>query len=161
MPFTMASYSSSQPTSASDATSTVDFDAEMMVISSSPPAPPSQASSAQSISSAQPPKTPSQPPTSELDYSVWTAERYTRFPGLVAAPDSSRERAWWWQYGYKMKNERSTKGARIKWVCVRCFERKRGATQAYTFVASTGLAVVRHLKRDHSIQVSYTLPLTH
>jgi len=168
MPFTMASNSSSQPKSVSDAISIVDIDAEMTDMSSSPPAPSSQASSTQGRLTPQPPKalsplptseldSPSPLPTSGLDYSVWTAERYALWPGLVAAPDGTRERAWWWQYGYRMKDERS---AKIKWVCVRCFKRQRSATPLYTFIASTGIAITKHLK-GHSIRVSCASLLTH
>jgi hypothetical protein len=125
----------------------------MTDMSSSPPAPSSQALSTQGRLT---PHSPSPLPTSGLDYSVWTAERYALWPGLVAAPDGTRERAWWWQYGYRMKDERS---AKIKWVCVRCFKRKRSATPLYTFIASTGIAITKHLK-GHSIRVSCASLLT-
>jgi hypothetical protein len=145
----MASYTSSQPKSVSDATSIIEIDTDMIDLSSSPPVPSSQASSTHATPA------PQTVPTSQPDYSAWTAERYAMFPGLVASPDSTREKAWWWQHGYRMKDERNAPDAKaiIRWICVRCFSRRRSNTKKYNFVASTGTAIIKHLK-EHSIRVS-------
>ncbi|KAH7471429.1 hypothetical protein FOMA001_g13061 [Fusarium oxysporum f. sp. matthiolae] len=66
--------------------------------------------------------TPIPPPSSELstssastkyapskfpDYEAWTIDKFERFPGFTICHDPSRERTWWWQFGFRMKDNRS------------------------------------------------------
>ncbi|ORY59193.1 uncharacterized protein BCR38DRAFT_445889 [Pseudomassariella vexata] len=38
------------------------------------------------------------------DYSLWTSERWARYPGLLNGHDSKAERKWWWKHGYRLKD---------------------------------------------------------
>jgi hypothetical protein len=117
-----------------------DSDMETAEMSPQPPSsivPPSTSSSAPAL-------TPEQP-----DYSLWTAEKYARWPGLVEFHDTLAERSQWWRFGYRMKDERSPK--KIYWICYRCFKRNRPATNQYTYNASTWNAVEKHMRKAHGI----------
>lgn len=97
--------------------------------------------------------TPS-PPSPQFpspNYSLWTAERFQDFPGLVVDHDERCERATWWKYGYRLRDEQ--RGLTI-WVCVDCFKKKSPLIRQYRFVASTSLAIKSHLKKKHHILVS-------
>ncbi|KAH8742985.1 hypothetical protein F5883DRAFT_50468 [Diaporthe sp. PMI_573] len=60
---------------------------------------------------------PSEPSTSSAstkyapirfpDYEAWTTDKFERFPGFTICHDPSRERTWWWQFGFRMKDNRS------------------------------------------------------
>ncbi|KAH7231239.1 uncharacterized protein BKA55DRAFT_196670 [Fusarium redolens] len=58
------------------------------------------------------------------DYDVWTADKFRRFPGFTIGHDPSRERTWWWHFGYRMKDNRP-RTRKIVWVCERCFLRNK------------------------------------
>jgi hypothetical protein len=42
------------------------------------------------------------PPGGFPDYEAWTAEKFERFPGFTIFHDASRERTWWWQFGFRI-----------------------------------------------------------
>lgn len=86
------------------------------------------------------------------DYEIWTADRFQRFPGLTACHDPARERTWWWQFGFRMKDN-GPELHRIVWVCERCLIRNKPRTASYTFIASTAGSIVRHLRKEHRIVV--------
>ncbi|KAL6405347.1 Ribonuclease H-like protein [Ilyonectria robusta] len=116
------------------------FDEELEDISSTPP--PSEPST----SSASTKYIPSRVP----DYEAWTTDKFKRFPGFTTCHDPSRERTWWWQFGFRMKDNTS-KSHKIVWVCERCFLRGKPKATHYTFIASTAGSIVRHLKKEHKI----------
>lgn len=86
------------------------------------------------------------------DYEAWTPEKFERFPGLTIYHDSTRERTWWWQFGFRMKDNRA-QAPKIVWVCERCFLRNKLKTANYVFIASTAGGITRHLKKEHNILV--------
>ena len=73
-------------------------------------------------------------------YQVWTADRFERSTGFTTCHDPSRQRLWWWQFGLR------TEGP--LWVCERCFLRNKIKATYYTFIASTGGSITRHLRRS-------------
>ncbi|KAL3588058.1 hypothetical protein FPOAC2_13957 [Fusarium poae] len=86
------------------------------------------------------------------DYDVWTADKFRRFPGFTIGHDPSRERTWWWHFGFRMKdNTGRPRTRKIVWVCERCFLRNKPRTTDYVFIASTGGGIVRHLRKEHNI----------
>ncbi|KAM7210106.1 hypothetical protein V8F06_014509, partial [Rhypophila decipiens] len=103
---------------------------------------------------------PSEPPTSSAstryapsrfpDYGVWTTDKFERFPGFTICHDPSRERTWWWQFGFRMKDNRSQPN-KIVWICEKCLLRNKQKTTHYVFIASTGGSIVRHLKKEHKV----------
>lgn len=117
-------------------------DEETEMVSSPPP--PSEPSTLSTPTPSNPPGFP--------DYEVWTPEKFERFPGFTIFHDTSRERTWWWQFGFRMKDTRS-RPAKIIWVCERCFLRNKLKTTNYVFVASTAGGIARHLKKEHNILV--------
>ena len=122
------------------------FDEETEDVSSTPP--PSEPS-ASSVSSKY---APSQFP----DYEAWTTDKFERFPGFTTCHDPSRERTWWWQFGFRMKDNRS-QTHKIVWVCERCFLRNKLKATHYVFIASTAGSIVRHLRKEHKVVVSFHL----
>ena len=113
----------------------------------------------ETVSSSPPPSEPStlSTPTPYLpsgfpDYEAWTATKFERFPGFTIFHDASRERTWWWQFGFRMKDNRS-RPPKIVWICERCFLRDRLKTTKYIFIASTAGSIGRHLKKEHKISV--------
>lgn len=118
------------------------FDEEMEDASSTPP--PSE----QSASSTSTKYAPSRFP----DYEAWTTDKFKRFPGFTACHDPCRERTWWWQFGFRMKDNGS-QPHKIVWVCERCFLRNKLTAAHYTFIASTAGSIVRHLRKEHRILV--------
>ncbi|KAG7000368.1 hypothetical protein FOFC_03219 [Fusarium oxysporum] len=84
------------------------------------------------------------------DYDVWTADKFRRFPGFTIGHDPSRERTWWWHFGFRMKDNRP-RTRKIVWVCERCFLRNKPRTTDYVFIASTGGGIVRLLRKEHNI----------
>ncbi|KJZ69473.1 hypothetical protein HIM_11135 [Hirsutella minnesotensis 3608] len=86
------------------------------------------------------------------DYEAWTVDKFKRFPGFTACHDPSRERTWWWQFGFRMKDNGS-KNHKVVWVCERCFLCEKLNTTNYTFIASTAGSIVRHLRKEHKIVV--------
>lgn len=118
------------------------FDEELEDVSSTPP--PSEPST----SSASTKYIPSRVP----DYEAWTTDKFKRFPGFTACHDPSRERTWWWQFGFRMKDNRS-QPHKIVWICERCFLRNRLRTTLYVFIASTAGSIVRHLRKEHKVVV--------
>lgn len=112
-------------------------------VSSSMPLP-----SESSTNSASTTYTPSRFP----DYEAWTTDRFGRFPGFTICHDPSRERIWWWQFGFRMKDNRS-QPHKILWICERCFLRNKLKTTHYVFIASTGGSIVRHLRKEHKVVV--------
>jgi hypothetical protein len=91
------------------------------------------------------------------DYDVWTADKFRRFPGFTIGHDPSRERTWWWHFGFRMKDNRP-RTRKIVWVCERCFLRNKPRTTDYVFIASTGGGIVRHLRKEHNIVVCIIPP---
>lgn len=65
------------------------------------------------------------------NYNVWTADRFERFLGFITCYDPSRERTWWWQFGFRMKDHNS-RPYKIMWVCEECFLRKKINIRHYT-----------------------------
>jgi hypothetical protein len=118
------------------------FDEDTEMTSSPPP------SSEQSALSTPTPC----PPGGFPDYEGWTAEKFQRFPGFTIFHDASRERTWWWQHGFRMKDNRS-RPPKIVWICERCFLRNKPKTTNYTFISSTAGSIARHLKKEHRILV--------
>ncbi|EFY95405.1 Ribonuclease H-like protein [Metarhizium robertsii ARSEF 23] len=109
------------------------------------------------VSSTPPPSEPSTNSTSSVhepsrfpDYQTWTTERFKRFPNFTACHDPSRERTWWWQFGFRMKDHGS-ESHKIVWVCERCFLRNKTKAARYTFIASTAGSIVRHLRKEHKV----------
>lgn len=91
------------------------------------------------------------------NYETWTADRFKRFPGFTTCHDPSRERTWWWQFGFRMKDH-SSQPYKIVWVCERCFLRNRLRATYYTFIASTAGSIVRHLRKEHNVMVCAISP---
>jgi hypothetical protein len=103
------------------------------------------------LASSQSSSVPSQ--RSEPDYSLWTAQKYALWPGFTTFHDSVAEKNPWWQFGYRMRDERTTP-KKIYWICCQCFKRNRPLTRDYTYNASTWKGVERHMKRLHRVEVS-------
>lgn len=123
------------------------FDKEMEVVSSTPaPSEPSTSSAPTSYAAGRFP-----------DYGAWTTDKFERFPGFTICHDLSRERTWWWQFGFRMKDNRS-QPHKIVWVCERCFLRNKLKTTNYVFIASTAGSIVRHLKKEHKVLVGSLSP---
>ncbi|KHO10676.1 FluG domain-containing protein [Metarhizium robertsii ARSEF 23] len=116
------------------------FDDETDNVSSTPP--PSEPSTNSTSSAHEPSRFP--------DYQMWTTERFKRFPNFTACHDPSRERTWWWQFGFRMKDHGS-ESHKIVWVCERCFLRNKTKAARYTFIASTAGSIVRHLRKEHKV----------
>lgn len=98
------------------------------------------------------PLTPTPPPLAafNVDYSLWTEERFREFPGFICKHSPQAERADWWKYGYRMENE--ARGT-LFWVCACCFDRKGKSPRQYSFVATTSNNIQRHLQHKHRISV--------
>jgi len=82
------------------------------------------------------------------DYEAWTADKFERFPGFTIC----RERTWWWQFGFRVKDNKSQPN-KILWICESCLHRNKPKTTLYVFIASTSGSIVRHLKKEHKILV--------
>ncbi|RKK11157.1 hypothetical protein BFJ66_g18341 [Fusarium oxysporum f. sp. cepae] len=108
----------------------------------STPPPPSELSTSSASTKYAPSRFP--------DYEAWTIDKFERFPGFTICHDPSRERTWWWQFGFRMKDNRS-QPHKIVWICERCFLRNRLKTTHYVFIASTAGGIVRHLSREHKV----------
>jgi hypothetical protein len=115
------------------------------------------------VSSTLPPSEPSASsastkyaPSRFPDYEAWTTDKFERFPGLTICHDPSRERTWWWQFGFRMNDNRS-RPHKIVWVCERCFLRNKLKTTHYVFIASTA-GSIGHLKREHKVVVCSIFP---
>ncbi|KAL5313169.1 hypothetical protein ACEPPN_018902 [Leptodophora sp. 'Broadleaf-Isolate-01'] len=111
------------------------------------------------ISSPPPPSEPSIlsnptscPPSGFPDYETWTAEKFERFPGFTIFHDTSRERTWWWQFGFRMKDNRR-RPPKVVSICERCFLRDMLKITNYVFIASTAGSIARYLKKKHEILV--------
>jgi hypothetical protein len=100
------------------------------------------------LASSQPSSVPPQP-----DYALWTAQKYALWPGFTTFHDTVTEKNPWWQFGYRMRDERTTP-KKIYWICCQCFKRNRPLTRDYTYNASTWKGVERHMKRLHRMEVS-------
>lgn len=124
------------------------FDEEVEDIASTPP-PPSELSTSSASTKSAPSRFP--------DYEAWTTDKFKRFPGFTICHDPSRERTWWWQFGFRMKDNRS-QPHKIVWICERCFLRNRLKTTHYVFIASTAGGIVRHLSREHKVVVCAISP---
>jgi hypothetical protein len=96
-------------------------------------------------------------PNRSPDYEAWTTDKFKRFPGFTTCHDPSRERTWWWHFGFRMKDN-SSRPHKIVWVCERCFLRNKLKTTHYTFIASTAASIVRHLRKEHKIVVCALSP---
>ncbi|KAI3319584.1 hypothetical protein HD806DRAFT_538935 [Xylariaceae sp. AK1471] len=59
------------------------------------------------VSSA--PSTSSPLPSVHKDYDLWTPERFEGFRGFVCKQNALAERADWWKYGYRIRNEATGK----------------------------------------------------
>src|SRR6478736_9679893 len=115
----------------------------------STPPPPSELSTSSASTKYAPSRFP--------DYEAWTIDKFERFPGFTICHDPSRERTWWWQFGFRMKDNRS-QPHKIVWICERCFLRNRLKTTHYVFIASTAGGIVRHLSREHKVVVGAISP---
>ncbi|EGU73571.1 hypothetical protein FOXB_15921 [Fusarium oxysporum f. sp. conglutinans Fo5176] len=118
------------------------FDEEVEDATTSIPPPSSELSTSSASTKYAPSKFPY--------YEAWTIDKFERFPGFTICHDPSRERTWWWQFGFRMKDNRS-QPHKIVWICERCFLRNRLKTTNYVFVASTAGGIVRHLSREHKV----------
>ncbi|KNB17842.1 hypothetical protein FOXG_22068 [Fusarium oxysporum f. sp. lycopersici 4287] len=118
------------------------FDEEVEDATTSIPPPSSELSTSSASAKYAPSKFP--------DYEAWTIDKFEHFPGFTICHDPSRERTWWWQFGFRMKDNRS-QPHKIVWICERCFLRNRLKTTNYVFVASTAGGIVRHLSREHKV----------
>jgi hypothetical protein len=107
------------------------FDEDIEAASSTPP--PSEPSTSSASTKYAPIRFP--------DYEAWTTDKFRRFPGFTIGHDSSRERTWWWQFGFRMKDNRS-RPHKIVWICERCFLRNRPKTTDYVYIALTGGGIV-------------------
>jgi hypothetical protein len=92
------------------------------------------------------------PPSGFPDYKAWTAEKFERFPSFTTFHNASRERTWWWQFGFRMKDNR-LRPPKVVWICERCFLRDKLKTTNYVFIALTAGSIARHLKKEHKIVV--------
>lgn len=86
------------------------------------------------------------------DYSFWTEEIFTHFPGLVTFHESINEKSWIWRYGFRMRDPR-VKPAKALWICHICCRRRKPTPSNYTYVASTTGGIERHLRKSHGIEV--------
>ncbi|EFZ03855.2 hAT family dimerization domain protein [Metarhizium robertsii] len=84
------------------------------------------------------------------DYEAWTTDKFERFPGFTTCHDPTRERTWWWQFGFRMKDNRS-QSHKIIWVCEKCFLRNKLRSTHYVFIASTAGSIIRHLRKEHKV----------
>jgi hypothetical protein len=97
---------------------------------------------------------PSSPPSVSIrshfhtpDYSRWREDWWYRFSNHLLAA-GSRERSWWWQYGYRLKRTESdlAPASRYVWVCATCVARSQPPpVNRYAFVASIGRSIEHHL----------------
>ena len=126
-----------------------DIDMQMEVTSQSLSMSPS--SRAPLLASSQPSSIP--PQGNEPDYTLWTVQKYSLWPGFTTFHDPTAEKNPWWQFGYRMRDERPTP-KKIYWICCQCFKRNRPLTRDYTYNASTWKGVERHMKRLHRMEVS-------
>lgn len=125
------------------------FDEEVEDATTSIPPPSSELSTSSASTKYAPSKFP--------DYEAWTIDKFERFPGFTICHDPSRERTWWWQFGFRMKDNRS-QPHKIVWICEGCFLRNRLKTTNYVFAASTAGGIVRHLSREHKVVVGAISP---
>lgn len=88
------------------------------------------------------------------DYEAWTTDKFERFPGFTTCHDPTRERTWWWQFGFRMKDNRS-QSHKIIWVCEKCFLRNKLRSTHYVFIASTAGSIIRHLRKEHKVMVCF------
>jgi hypothetical protein len=123
------------------------FDEDMEAASSTPP--PSEPSTSSASTKYAPIRFP--------DYEAWTTDKFRWFPGFTIGHDPSRERTWWWQFAFRMKDNRS-RPHKIVWICERCFLRNRPKTTDYVYIASTGGGIVRHLRKEHEVVVCVIPP---
>ncbi|KAF5121007.1 putative AC transposase [Metarhizium anisopliae] len=84
------------------------------------------------------------------NYDAWTTDKFRRFPGFTIGHVPSRERTWWWQFGFRMKDNRS-QPHKIVWICELCFLRNRSRAADFVFIASTSGGIARHLRKEHKI----------
>ncbi|OAA58903.1 hypothetical protein LEL_10870 [Akanthomyces lecanii RCEF 1005] len=49
--------------------------------------------------------------------------------------------------------DHSARPYKIMWICEGCFLRKKKNARHYTFIASTGGSIVRHLRKEHKVGV--------
>ncbi|KAG6990743.1 putative AC transposase [Fusarium oxysporum f. sp. conglutinans] len=75
------------------------FDEEVEDATTSIPPPSSELSTSSASTKYAPSKFPY--------YEAWTIDKFERFPGFTICHDPSRERTWWWQFGFRMKDNRS------------------------------------------------------
>ena len=92
-----------------------------------------------------------------------TEEDWNTFPWIESFPEhvrSDEERnAWWWKYGFKLKDCRSgTKPrARSRFICVLCYRRLKGRSydiSRLNFDASGAGSIRGHLVGRHNIKAS-------
>jgi hypothetical protein len=93
----------------------------------------------ETASSTQPPSEPSTSSASRKyapvrfpDYDAWTTDKFRRFPGFTIGHDLSRERTWWRQFGFRMKDNRS-RPHEIAWICERGILWNKPKTTNYVF----------------------------
>lgn len=103
-----------------------------------------------------PASTPSAPypnrPNDFLDYSVWTAKRFEKWPAFEIAHKPVAERKWWWKHGYRLRDTRKSENKGIIWVCETCYLEDRHPSKC-KFDATTSRSVERHLSEKHQIEV--------
>ncbi|KAK6844067.1 Ribonuclease H-like protein [Apiospora arundinis] len=96
-----------------------DLDSSLAAPSSPPPLPPSlnppSTSRDSLLAKNDQSKWPDWP-----DYSVWTPELYKHFPNYTSAHNRSKESAWWWRFGYRLRTTEDPKLPwKIVWICHR------------------------------------------
>ncbi|KAK8120299.1 hypothetical protein PG999_004419 [Apiospora kogelbergensis] len=96
-----------------------DLDSSLAAPSSPPPLPPSSNPPSTSrdslLAKDDQSKWPDWP-----DYSVWTPELYKHFPNYTSAHNRSKESAWWWRFGYRLRATEDPKLPwKIVWICHR------------------------------------------
>ena len=84
------------------------------------------------------------------DYSVWTEERWAAYPGLANYHNPTKERKWWWRYGFRLRDCSRPKNQDQIWVCESCFLAKKPAKDT-KFVATTSGSIENHLKDSHGV----------
>lgn len=127
-----------------------DLDSSLAAPSSPPPLPPSSNPPSTSrdslLAKDDQSKWPDWP-----DYSVWTPELYKHFPNYTSAHNQSKESAWWWRFGYRLRTTEYPKLPwKMVWICHRCVtQRLLPRYSSFVFVASTGKSITRHLLSVH------------
>ncbi|KAM5342913.1 hypothetical protein ACJ41O_013879 [Fusarium nematophilum] len=88
----------------------------------------------------------------QVDWTLWGRQEWAKWPGFERYTGGQDTRAWWQQYGYRVKDRSTSRqGNKLKWICADCFARGFKKKSDFCFVCSTGVAIRKHLLKAHGI----------